>query len=910
MRFASLRISTRLFLLNVMIFAAFMLVLGVILFSFRDARESLYGGARHDISRAIARSGTTRSLSQLFSDIEIMSHAHFDWTAAIATEKEQLGNRILSIASGVENAQLKTALDQLIIELVSLLDDRGIVYILLNHRAGIEKRLLTELGRLEEWMSGSMTGGIPDRRESLFATRMLPLAAGYRNCLLLSEKAFHKALYGKSSTTGQLRMTEVLAELARVTGKWQADLASAPEGNMTRLRTQIAEIVQEYREVLVNIDHAASLYRIQLNRVNRTKQDIEQILQAMDEDASQTLAAVSKSIDDVFFSAGTIMILLSLMVVGLLAVGTNIMFHRMINRPMSLLRSGLKSFGAGVSSARLNLGRSDDWRFIELAFNNMADDLSSSYLALSNSEKKFRELAELLPQPVFELDREGAITFSNRRVSEIFGYDSQELVDGFHIYQLIDPPRIDQMHGIVRTVLAGSEIKGEETAILHRNGSLVPVRIYCAPICDPEGVTGIRGTVVDITAHKKAEKELAQHRDLLEVLVEKRTVALRRALAELRESEELYRNLTTQMHDGFIILDEYLMLDYVNPRIQELLGYERAELLNMHISDFHTPENAATMNEMFYRMRKTGEIVRFETVLHSRQGKEIALMVSSRPEIRDGRIKRVYAVCTDITRLKQSEKALKENQENLEEKIRMRTRELEIARDKAEKANQLKNEFLANVSHELRTPMHAILSYSKYGIRKIDVKSKERIKEYFTNIHHSGKRLLVFLNDLLDLSSLQAEKMEYDMQYLDLRRTFREMKAEVLPLLQEKELYLTIDPEPPIIINYDNLKIKQVISNLLNNAIKFSEPGSDIIVDFREEPDRITVMVKNRGIRVPEQELRTIFDPFVQSSMTKTGAGGTGLGLPICKKIINHHGGDIWAEKDDTGATFRFFLPK
>jgi len=613
--------------------------------------------------------------------------------------------------------------------------------------------------------------------------------------------------------------------------------------------------------------------------------------------------------DEMFVSAGSMVLIISLMVVLFLAIGTNFLFHRTINRPMNALLEGLKSFSRDGEGGQLDLGRNDEWLIIETAFNKMASDLSSSYRALSSSEKRFRELSELLPQPVFELDREGAFTFSNQRVTDIFEYETEELLNGVHIYQLVDPPWIEQVHLMIGKVIGGREIEGEEAVAMKKSGSLVPIQVYCAPINSQGKIVGIRGTVVDITEQKQSEKELAEHRDLLEMLVEKRTIALRQALSELRESEELYRNLTTQMHDGFIILDEQFRFEYINPSMLALMGYDREELLGMDMFQFRTEENGPLLLDVTERMIKTGESVRFEGRFFSKNGELKTFLASGRPEFEGERLIRVYAICTDISRLMESEQALKFNQESLEEKIQLRTSELEIARDKAEAANQLKNEFLANVSHELRTPMHAILSYSKFGTEKFDIKSKKRIKEYFANIHISGKRLLVFLNDLLDLSSLQEEKADYNMEYSNLRRTFWEMKKEILPLLQEKDLYIFIDEEPGISLTYDSLKIKQVISNLFNNAIKFAEVGSEIKVEFEEASDRVSVRVQNKGVSIPLDELKTIFDPFVQSSITKTGAGGTGLGLPICQKIIEHHGGDIWAEENDQGATFCFFLP-
>jgi len=192
----------------------------------------------------------------------------------------------------------------------------------------------------------------------------------------------------------------------------------------------------------------------------------------------------------------------------------------------------------------------------------------------------------------------------------------------------------------------------------------------------------------------------------------------------------------------------------------------------------------------------------------------------------------------------------------------------------------------------------------------MDIKSKKRLKQYFTNINISGKRLLTLLNDLLDLSRMPAEKMDFYFQHSSLELAFYDIKREMIPLLQEKNLTLTMEDKQLGMLYFDILKIKQVISNLFSNAIKFSDDDTKIMVNFKDEQDKLVISIRNQGVQIPTDELQSIFDPFIQSSLTKTGAEGTGLGLPICKKIIYYHGGKIWAEENSQGVTFKFYLPK
>ncbi len=253
-----------------------------------------------------------------------------------------------------------------------------------------------------------------------------------------------------------------------------------------------------------------------------------------------------------------------------------------------------------------------------------------------------------------------------------------------------------------------------------------------------------------------------------------------------------------------------------------------------------------------------------------------------------------------------------------------REHELLIQREKAELSNRAKSEFLANMSHELRTPMHAILGFSSLGSSKVEIASNEKIASYFSRINESGQRLLGLLNDLLDLSKLEAGRMNFEFSENDLQTTIAGVVDELRPLFRDR--LLTIDIEPAnvnTIAIYDDEKISQVVRNLLSNAIKFSPEGRSIMIHFSRaklpsndsattaEIDAISVSIWDQGTGIPEDELETVFDEFVQSSKTEHGAGGTGLGLSISKEIIKQHGGIIKAGNavGDGGAIFTFSLP-
>ncbi|MEW6165368.1 MAG: PAS domain-containing sensor histidine kinase [Pseudomonadota bacterium] len=299
------------------------------------------------------------------------------------------------------------------------------------------------------------------------------------------------------------------------------------------------------------------------------------------------------------------------------------------------------------------------------------------------------------------------------------------------------------------------------------------------------------------------------------------------------------------------------------------------------------------------------------------------VLLSIYPLMAGDMVRDVVAMGVDITARKRLEDDLRQHHEKLRELVEAQTADLLRAKEAAERASQAKSDFLANMSHELRTPMHAILSFARFGRDRAATAAPEKLEGYFRHIHASGERLLDMVNDLLDLSRLEAGGMHYAKGRFDLRSAFDEVLDELEPLLEGRGLDCAVeDAIDEHHVWGDRKRVQQVLRNLLGNAIKFSPVGGRIAVEFaaaslpggRRATDNgrmaaLRVTVADQGPGIPEGEREMIFEKFAQGSLTGD-VGGTGLGLAISRRIVHDHLGTIAArDRAEGGAAFDVLLP-
>lgn len=221
-------------------------------------------------------------------------------------------------------------------------------------------------------------------------------------------------------------------------------------------------------------------------------------------------------------------------------------------------------------------------------------------------------------------------------------------------------------------------------------------------------------------------------------------------------------------------------------------------------------------------------------------------------------------------------------------------------------------EFLSSVNHNLRGPIHGILAFANFGIKRIDKVEKEKIVGYLERIQSCGSRLLYLVNDLIDLSKLEAGVITFGYRESNISELIVIAKNEFTKQATEKKIKLQFStPKFNDIMEFDPHWLLIVIKNLISNAIKFSSENGDVLLELKDLGSKIQFSVIDQGVGIDEEEINKVFDKFIQCSKPKTGIDGTGLGLAICQQVIENHKGKIWLEPNSPhGLKANFLIPK
>ncbi len=488
---------------------------------------------------------------------------------------------------------------------------------------------------------------------------------------------------------------------------------------------------------------------------------------------------------------------------------------------------------------------------------------------------------------------DGVITGWNEGAKRLLGYEPEEVMGKediriFHSDEYLESgtiePNIEEMKATGKSLM-------EELDYVVRNGRTFPVSQVVAPRFGEDGeFIGMLGIATDITERRQQEEAL-------------------------KSSEMKYRDLVENLEEGIAKTDERENFTFANRAAARMFGFSDSnELIGKNLREFTTPEEYQRILEQTSR-RRSGKSSRYElTIIGQDRTRRVIEVTASPITGNDGKYQGARGIFNDITERKRAEEALLRSKQGTEEINRELEETVEQAKQyalEAGAANVAKSQFLANMSHEIRTPMNGVIGMT--GLL-LDTDLTPEQRDYAETVRISADSLLTIVNGILDFSKVEAGRLELEILDFNLRAILDEMIDHLAPKAQKKglEFIRLIEPDVPLLLRGDPGRLRQVIINLVDNAVKFTSVGE---VAFRvsiegEDGDRATLRfeVSDTGIGIPEDCLDTIFEAFTQAdASTKRKFGGTGLGLTVSKLLAEIMDGRIGVKSvEGEGSTFWF----
>jgi PAS domain S-box-containing protein len=465
------------------------------------------------------------------------------------------------------------------------------------------------------------------------------------------------------------------------------------------------------------------------------------------------------------------------------------------------------------------------------------------------------------------------------RAAEAAGRPLDEL---FRLFDERDGAPVRNPLNIALATRAGASAGGEP-ALRARDGAVHPVAVNAAPILDGDGLLGAVLVLREVAAQRQSERAMREAYTELDQRVVRRTAALERASAALRERNALLNAITTSTPDLISAKDRQGRLLMANPAWSNAVGKNADEAMTLDDNERIVLEAGETM------------------ILEEALGGRTYLMTKSPLRDEQGRVIGLIGVATDITERKNAQREL--------EKLVVAEQRL---RAEAERANRAKDEFLAIVSHELRSPLNALRGWSHLmaTTRPLDGALVERAaKAIKRNVDHQTR----LIDDLLDTSRIVSGKLTLERRVVNLADIVLGVLDASRPMAAAKRIDLRFTPgEPATMVIGDAGRLQQLASNLLANAVKFTPEGGAISVLLHRNAERVQLQVKDNGIGIQPEFLPHVFDRFTQADTSASRrAGGLGIGLALVRHIALLHGGQVRADSQGPGrgATFTVDLP-
>jgi PAS domain S-box-containing protein len=493
---------------------------------------------------------------------------------------------------------------------------------------------------------------------------------------------------------------------------------------------------------------------------------------------------------------------------------------------------------------------------------------------LMQSEERNRLIMNSALNAIINIDTEGKIIFWNKKAENIFGWNSKEVL-GKPLTDTIIPKRYKSMHsqGLKNFVETGFRVMSSEYVELpavNKEGIEFPVEISVIPIRQDNELF-LCSFIQDISKRKIAENNL-------------------------KFQEEKYRNMIANMNLGLIEVDNDEIIKYANQRFLEISGYEMDDLIGKSPSELFVFGENVRLIKTKKNLREKGISDIYQIQITNKRGEMRWWAISGAPNFDDkGNLVGSIGIHLDITEQKQLEI------------------DLENEKLKAEEASRAKESFLANMSHEIRTPLNAIIGFLR-ELNKQDLSDSQR--KYIENSTIASKHLLAIINNILDISKIEAGEMSIENEDFALENTINKIIKVLHPKATQKGITLCSNINPLItdVLKGDSLRIEQILFNLMGNSLKFTQKGKicincNLIKDYPNSQD-ISISVADTGIGMEKEYLNSIFNKFSQEDLQVTRKfGGTGLGMAITKELVQLMKGRIEIESEkNKGTTIHVFL--
>ncbi|MET0092800.1 MAG: PAS domain S-box protein [Sedimenticola sp.] len=578
-----------------------------------------------------------------------------------------------------------------------------------------------------------------------------------------------------------------------------------------------------------------------------------------------------------------------------------IVIEKLLVRPLSQITDAISSTDDdGIPLATVPSHEYREIAILSDTMNNIIEvirrsrrTLQQEHDSLEQALRVNRLILETIPDLVWLKDTEGTYLMCNPHFERLFGAREQNIV-GKTDYEFTDRELADSFRQHDKKAMeAGRTSVNEEWVTFADDGHRELLETAKTPMYDAEGrLVGILGIARDITERKQAEAELLRHRDHLEELAAERTV-------ELRHQQAFTEAVLENISDGIVACNEEGVLSLFNRATRELHGIDQEALPPDQWAGHYRllqPDGKTLLSTdqiPLFRAFRGEQVHNQEIVIERMDGKKSVLLCSGKAMYdSDGRKIGAFVSMHDITAQKEAEAQLVQ------------------ARDIAEAANRAKSIFLANMSHELRTPLTAVLGFSQ--LMRDDPEVTKAQNTNLEIINRSGTHLLKLINDVLDMSKIEAGQLQLELEDFDLDELVRDTTDMIRVRAEGKGLQLIFDQrsEFPRFIRGDPAKLRQILINLLSNAVKFTQSGSVTLRLDAEDGGNGTVVlhgeVQDTGSGIESENIERIFQPFEQLAQT-AGTKGTGLGLAITRQFVEMMQGEVSAENTPgKGCLFQF----